>query len=145
MLRFLVALKFALFVEMFVANDARVLVFPLAVVNFVFVALQVVLVLEDTSTQITVKSAGFTVLSRNVQVKRGSACLAKRARGTLEVSQSKVDIFMVRFQVVLGFQSLFTLAARESFPVKMTMSVSFKVTFGLELFAADVTGFHQSP
>ena len=68
MLRFLVALKFALFVEMFVANGARVLVFPLAVVNFVLVALQVVLVLEHTFTQITVKSAGFTVLSRNVQI-----------------------------------------------------------------------------
>ena len=65
---FLVAVKFALFVEMFVANGARVLVFSLAVVNFVLVALQVVLVLEDTFTQITVKSAGFTVLSRNVQI-----------------------------------------------------------------------------
>ena len=68
MLGFLVALKFTLFIEMSVANGARILVLTFSVVNFVFVALQVVLLLEDTFTQITMESAGFTMLSRNVQI-----------------------------------------------------------------------------
>ena len=63
MLGFLVAVVFALFIETFVAKGARILVFTLAVVNFVFVALQVVLVFEDIFTHVTLKGAAFTMLS----------------------------------------------------------------------------------
>ena len=63
MLGFLVAVEFALFIETFVAKGARILVFTLAVVNFVFVALQVVLVFEDIFTHVTLKGAAFTMLS----------------------------------------------------------------------------------
>ena len=76
MLRFLVAVKFALFVEMFVASCARILVLALAIVNSVFVTFQVVGCFEDAFTHITFKSACFTMHSQNVQIKRGSACLA---------------------------------------------------------------------
>ena len=83
---FLVAVKFALVIEVSVTNGARISVLTLAVVYFVFVGLQVVLVLEDTFTHVTLKGAAFTVLSRNVQIYCSFAYLPQGTRGTLEIS-----------------------------------------------------------
>ena len=103
MLRFLVAVKFALFVEMFVASCARILVLALAIVNSVFVAFQIVRCFEDAFTHVTFKIACFTMHSQNVQIKRGSAGLAKRTRRAFKVSglHSKVDISLVQSKVLL--------------------------------------------
>ena len=66
--RFLVAVEFALFVEMFVASCAEVLVLALVIVNSLFVTFQVVRCFEDAFTHITFKSACFTMHSQNVQI-----------------------------------------------------------------------------
>ena len=103
MLRFLVAVELALFVEMFVANGAGVLVLTLPIVNSVFVTFQIVRCFEDAFTHVTFKIACFTMHSQNVQIKRGSAGLAKRTRRAFKVSglHSKVDISLVQSKVLL--------------------------------------------
>ena len=68
MLCLLVAVKFILLIEMFVASGARILVLTLAVVNFVFVGFQVVCCLEDPLTYITIKSASYTMYSQHMQI-----------------------------------------------------------------------------